>query len=442
MVKVITYGTYDLFHMGHARLLERAKKLGDYLIVGVTSDDFDRARGKINVQQTLDERIAAVRESGFADKIIVEEYEGQKIDDIKKYGIDIFTVGSDWEGKFDYLNEFCKVVYLDRTEGISSSDIRTKKRKMTMGIVGDSASYLNKFQGEDKYVNGMNITGIYTSNIENMNAEIKNLPCIASNYDELLENVDSIYLYVNTKDKYQLVKQALEKGKHVLCESPITTSVSKCKKLIDLAKEKNCILIDAIRTNYSLAYNRLLLLLKSGKIGDILSIDVKCTSLKYSNLNEMNSLISWGANALLPVFQILGTKYNSKKIVTKYLNKEKNDDYYTKIEILYKNAIANITISKGAKTENDMIITGTKGYIYIPQPWWKTDYFEIRYEDIYNNKRYFYQLDGEGIRNELVSFTKSIQNNYKIDSIDEDVSLAICEVIEDFENKKDVIEII
>lgn len=79
MTKVITYGTYDLLHYGHIRLLERAKKLGDYLIVGVTADDFDKTRGKINVQQSLMERIEAVRATGLADKIIVEEYEGQKL---------------------------------------------------------------------------------------------------------------------------------------------------------------------------------------------------------------------------------------------------------------------------------------------------------------------------------------------------------------------------
>lgn len=129
MVKVITYGTYDLLHYGHIRLLERAKVLGDYLIVGVTADDFDKTREKINVQQSLIERIEAVRDTGIADEIIVEEYEGQKIDDIRKNSIDIFTVGSDWKGKFDYLNEYCKVVYLDRTEGVSSTEIRAENSK-------------------------------------------------------------------------------------------------------------------------------------------------------------------------------------------------------------------------------------------------------------------------------------------------------------------------
>ena len=90
MVKVITYGSYDLLHYGHIRLLERAKALGDYLIVGVTSDDFDKKRGKINTQQPLMERVEAIRKTGIADEIIIEEYEGQKIDDILRFGVDIF----------------------------------------------------------------------------------------------------------------------------------------------------------------------------------------------------------------------------------------------------------------------------------------------------------------------------------------------------------------
>ena len=123
LTKVITYGTYDLLHYGHIRLLERAKALGDYLIVGVTADDFDKTRGKINVQQSLMERIEAVRQTGIADEIIIEEYEGQKIDDIRRYDIDIFTVGSDWKGKFDYLSEYCKVIYLDSRQFTNYKEI-------------------------------------------------------------------------------------------------------------------------------------------------------------------------------------------------------------------------------------------------------------------------------------------------------------------------------
>ena len=113
----------------------------------MTADDFDKTRGKINVQQSLMERVEAVRATGIADEIIIEEYEGQKIDDIRRYNVDIFTVGSDWKGKFDYLNEYCKVVYLDRTQGVSSSEIRAEKRKVKFGLVGET-SVISKFANE------------------------------------------------------------------------------------------------------------------------------------------------------------------------------------------------------------------------------------------------------------------------------------------------------
>ena len=164
MTRVITYGTYDLLHHGHVKLLERAKALGDYLIVGVTADDFDKTRGKINVTQSLMERIEAVRALGIADEIIIEEYEGQKIDDIRRYNVDIFTVGSDWVGKFDYLNEYCTVVYLPRTEGISSTELRSVKAGLRIGIVGE-IDFMVKFIRESQYVNGVEISAICTDDI-------------------------------------------------------------------------------------------------------------------------------------------------------------------------------------------------------------------------------------------------------------------------------------
>ena len=162
MIKVITYGTYDLLHYGHIRLLERAKALGDYLIVGVTSDDFDKTRGKINVQQSLMERIENVRSTGLADKIIIEEYEGQKIDDIQHYNVDIFTVGSDWIGHFDYLKKYCNVIYLDRTEGISSSELRAKDSNLKLGLIGNS-TLVAKYFRESKFVNGAEVIAVSSS---------------------------------------------------------------------------------------------------------------------------------------------------------------------------------------------------------------------------------------------------------------------------------------
>ena len=277
MTRVITYGTYDLFHKGHRKLLERAKALGDYLIVGVTADSFDRVRGKINVQQTLIERIEAVRATGLADEIIVEEYEGQKIDDIKRFNVDIFTVGSDWRGHFDYLNEYCRVVYLERTQGISSSDLRTEERKIRMGIVGES-SIINKIILESKYVNGLTISSIYSLYPKFIKSEDANLE--EKSYESLLEKSDAVYIISNPLEHYAQIKSALLQRKHVICESPIATNIVQYDELRNLASANNCILMDAVKTAYSTAYYRLLLLAKSGRIGEIVSVDVTCTSME------------------------------------------------------------------------------------------------------------------------------------------------------------------
>lgn len=446
MVKVITYGTYDLFHYGHQRLLERAKALGDYLIVGVTSDSFDLTRGKINAQQSLMERIESVRATGIADEIIVEEYEGQKIDDIKRYGVDIFTVGSDWKGKFDYLNEYCKVVYLDRTEGISSSEIRTEKREIKIGLVGNS-TLINKFEKESRYVNGISISGVCATDDTDLLDEIKSNYLVTDNLNELLNVSDAVYIVSHPTKHYEQVKYALEAGKHVLCESPITLKTSEFEELQKLAEDCHLVLMDSIKTAYSTAYNRMLVLAKGGKIGDIVSVDSICTSLsdlekktkRGTSLDEVwNSICAWGPTAMLPIFQLLGTDYVSKQI-TSHLIAE-NFDTFTKIAFVYPHAVASLKVGKGVKSEGELIISGTKGYIYVPAPWWKTDYFEIRYENPADNKRYFYQLDGEGIRYEMVSFLKAIQNGRKKFSyIDDIVSKSFVSVIEDFYSLNDLI---
>ena len=448
MKKVITYGTYDLLHHGHIRLLERAKALGDYLIVGVTSDDFDKTRGKINVQQSLMERLEAVRATGIADEVIVEEYEGQKIDDIRRLSVDIFTVGSDWVGKFDYLNEFCEVVYLPRTEGVSSSDIRDSKRKLKLGLIGEKV-IPKKVIDECSYVNGVDATIICMDEVNDDSITINGHTLeLTNDVEHLLEQVDAVFISVHPSKHYDLIKKTIKQGKHVFCESPMTLNDAQCKSLFKLAKDNNCVLMDGIKTAYSTAYNRILLMARDGRIGKIVSVDATCTSLfdeNYGNeekqLNNWNSIYTWGPIGLLPVFQILGTNYVSKSMITKFMDKEKKYDAYTKIELIYNKATASVRVAKGAKAEGSLIITGTKGYIYVPAPWWKTDYFEVRYENPDDTKKYFYQLDGEGIRYELVAFARAISTHKKDFFIDKKTSVAITKIMNDFADGIDVIEI-
>ena len=443
MVKVITYGTFDLLHYGHIRLLERAKALGDYLIVGITSDDYDKTRGKINNQQSLMERIAAVKETGLADEIIVEEYEGQKIDDIRKFGVDIFTVGSDWVGYFDYLNEYCKVVYLPRTEGISSSVVRAEKRKLKIGIVGDTL-FRGKCIREAQFVNVAKVTGICGRTAEHEFPDLFQ----TENYDELLDHVDVVYIISKPENHNRDVKRALEAGKHVLCESPVAFTSDAAGCLYKLAAEKKLILMDAIKTAYSTAYERMVLLAKSGKIGSIVSVDAVCTSLRDDITaadadlpKKWNSMCAWGPAAMLPVFDIFGTDYGSLRFCTRFQDKSENMDAFTRMDFIYPSGVATVKVAKGAKAEGELIISGTKGYIYVPAPWWKTDYFEVRYENPEENRRFFYQLDGEGIRYEIAAFAKAVESGKNISYVSEKASVAIAGVIERFNKRKNMVEL-
>lgn len=123
MKTVITYGTYDLLHYGHINLLRRAKALGDYLIVGLSTDEFNKLKGK-SCYFTYEQRKQLLESIRFVDLVIPEESWGQKVDDVKDHKVDIFVMGDDWAGRFDFLKDFCQVTYLARTPGISATKIK------------------------------------------------------------------------------------------------------------------------------------------------------------------------------------------------------------------------------------------------------------------------------------------------------------------------------
>ena len=385
MKKVITYGTFDLLHQGHINLLRRAKTLGDWLIVGVTTDKFDLERGKMNSHNNLMERIEAVRSTGFADQIIIEEYKGQKIDDIRKYGVDIFAIGSDWEGYFDYLKEYCEVVYLPRTEGISSTLLRGETPSVKVGIVGPRGAG-EPFIREAKVVNSIDIDTNAT-----------------------LDDCDAVYVASPNSMHYEHVKEALEKGKHVLCEAPLVFRTEQAEELFSMATEKHLVLMLAHRTAYCPAFRHLVSLLKSGVIGELEDINVsmflpkETFAQKDSFTGCMDEIACF---PVLPVIKLLGTDFREIHFFSK---KKDGADVFTKAVFRYDHAVASFQIGLGASAENSLVISGTKGYAFVPSPWWKTDYFEIRHENSNLDKKYFYPFVGEGSRYEIKDFISCIQ---------------------------------
>ena len=131
MKKVITYGTFDLLHIGHIKLLKRAKALGDYLVVAVSTDEFNEIKGKKTILP-YEQRVEIVKSIRYVDEVIPEESWEQKSEDIKENNIDIFAIGNDWKGKFDFLKEYCEVVYLERTKNISSTQLKEELEKLNL----------------------------------------------------------------------------------------------------------------------------------------------------------------------------------------------------------------------------------------------------------------------------------------------------------------------
>ena len=125
---VLTYGTFDMFHIGHLNLLNRLKSLGDKLIVAVSTDEFNSIKGKKTLIP-FEQRALIVQNIKCVDMVISEKNWEQKVDDIKKYNVDIFAMGDDWKGKFDFLKDYCKVVYLPRTQNISTTELKKELNK-------------------------------------------------------------------------------------------------------------------------------------------------------------------------------------------------------------------------------------------------------------------------------------------------------------------------
>lgn len=423
MKKVITYGTFDLFHEGHYRLLQRAKALGDYLIVGVTTEEYDQTRGKLNVVDSLLTRIENVRKTGFADEIIIESSPGQKVRDVQKYEIDIFTVGSDWVGAFDYLKDYCEVVYLDRTKDISSTLLREEQQSiLRIGVIG-TGRIANRFPPEARAVSGVNVQGVYNPRKDSAERFAKRWGLdVYGELEDLLDAVDAVYIASPHDTHYEYAKAALERGKHVLCEKPMALDKGKARELADLAKEKKLVLMEAIKTAYCPGFMQLLGIARSGAIGTICNVEACFTKLEDPNSRELTDLryggsfTELGSYVLLPIIKLLGTEWLDLRFDS--IKGENGLDIFTKAQFTFPGAMATATCGLGVKSEGKLLISGTTGFIVVEAPWWKTVYFEIHREDPNDVEKFSDHFLGEGLRYEVSDFLSVIngtsRNDFKL----------------------------
>jgi len=420
MKKIITYGTYDMLHIGHINLLTRAKARGDYLIVGVTSDDYDRSRGKLNVVQSQEERVAAIKALDFVDEVILETHKNQKQEDILKYGIDEFVIGDDWVGKFDYLNEYTKVVYLPRTKGISSTKLRNENLKsIKIGIIGANSD-AKRFIKESHFVDYIEIKAIFDTKKENIDKLLKHyeIEKIFYNLEEFLnEDIDAVYICSDINEHYNHIKKSLFSNKHILCENPLTFDNNQAKELFEIAKEKHLLLLMAIKTAFAPAFNKLVEELDKNIIGDIKEVRATFTSL-YEERGFPKEYIKNGATNLLINYPSLIIYKVLREFKEIYFFDNKKEDYDISNVVITKHqnqTLGIATVGIEMKSEGEAIISGTKGYVYIPAPWWLTKEFYFKFEDEHKSFKFEYEFEGDGLRYMISEFVSLIRRG-KIES--------------------------
>ncbi len=442
MTTVLTYGVFDLFHEGHRRLLERAKALGDRLIVGVVSDQYAVERGKLSTVDPLEVRMANVRGCPFVDEVIVEDHHGQKAEDIRRFGADILAMGDDWLGKFEPLESLCRVIYLPRTPNISSSILRSGALPyLRIGIIG-AGRIADRFVREAGFVRDVRISCVFRPDPDH-SASLRNF---ISNHtsilkvrtlEKLFDQTDAVYIASPHETHFAYAKAALEAGKHVLCEKPLCLKKAEAQHLFDLAKEKGLVLMEAIKTAYCPGFIKLCGVAMSGYIGDIVDIECAFTRLtppgvrEWTDLRYGGSFTEFGSYILLPVVKLLGTKDLSWHFQS--VRNADGLDIFTKINLESGSRFATGCCGLGAKSESGLVISGTKGYLLADAPWWKTRHFELRYEDPNEKKHFGMDFQGDGLRYEIADFLYRIQGHSGRDyRMTPEESICMAEIMESF----------
>ncbi|MCM1468148.1 MAG: Gfo/Idh/MocA family oxidoreductase, partial [Alistipes sp.] len=378
-----------------------------------------------------------------------EDHEGQKIEDIQKYGVDIFTLGSDWVGSFDYLNAFCKVVYLERTPNVSSTMLRGSTFKVTkVGLVG-TGRIAERFVAEARYASGFAVISAYNPDKESVKQFMKkcaeyDLPVETEDYDRFLSEVDAIYIASTHETHYEYAKRALNAGKHVLCEKPLAFTRKESEELYKLAAAKNVVLMEAIKAAYCPGFQQLLNVVQSGKIGQIKDVEACFSRIAREEARERTdaryggAFLEYGGNALMPIIKILGKDYETVSFDS--IDNELGTDDYTKIQIRYKDAMATAKVGMAIKSEGQLIVAGTKGYVIAQSPWWFTEKFDVRYEDETVIEHYEPKFIGDGLRYEINEFLSKIrgvgEQSYKLTAGE---SIAITGIVEEFVKKRGII---
>lgn len=268
-----------------------------------------------------------------------------------------------------------------------------------------------------------------------------NIQACTADWDEFVDNIDAAYVASPHETHYEYSRKLLLSGKHVLCEKPATLKKEQVRELIDIAQNNQLVYMEALKTAYCPGYKALIQIAESGRIGRIVEVEAAFSRLTPLNTREYKdddcngSFLEFGSYTLLPVLTLLDCEYDD--VTFRTVRAQNGVDAYTKAFIEYKDEYidktAIVKTGLGAKTEGQLVVTGTNGYILAKSPWWLTKEFEVRYENPGKIERYRFGYEGTGLCYEVREFVHRIKNNdKKTVDISDNISIAMAGVMERF----------
>lgn len=291
----------------------------------------------------------------------------------------------------------------------AESIARQQSNYLRIGVVG-TGSIAKRFAQEMAYVDKVYLAAAYNPNEAELHAFCDEFGISSESHTlaDMFRVVDAIYIASPYYTHYEYALAALEADRHVLCETPLTLSHKEAVELYTIAEKRGLVLMPALKTAYSQSFVNVINEALSGAIGEIVDVSATVTTLLPQsvtvgfNNERLQDNTYYG---LLAIFKLLGTEY--KKVST-FTRTDDAKDLYIDFNLEYEDAVAHVRAGTGVKSESSLVISGSKGYIYVPAPWWKPDYFEIRYENPYDNKKLYFPFESSGLRYEIKAFLDSI----------------------------------
>lgn len=271
-------------------------------------------------------------------------------------------------------------------------------------------------------------------------AEKNQIKSATDDWNQLMSCVDAVYIASPHDTHVKYAKNALQNNKHVLCEKPMAFSKAEVQQLFFIAQKRNLVLMEAIKTAYCPGFQYLLEIVRSGVIGTVRDVEACFTKLTDPAGRELTdsvyggSLIELGTYVLLPIIKIFGN--NPKDIQFQSIMDEKGIDLFTKVSLCYEQGFGLGKVGLGVKSEGNLVISGTEGYIYAKSPWWLTKEFEVRFEDPAKREAYDFAYERDGLHYELQAFVNEIQSDRKEYDVKKGMSEGFAMVIERYCKRK------